>query len=202
MLRNLTLAESKLTSLENIDFPETLQSLNLISCDTLSQIDQIKNLPELCRLSLTACDKLSRVTMPGNPELLRWISLPENMTQQEFKTLCLNLPGIEVVEAIDCPGIKDLLPLQRLEQLRILALQLEQEQLSGLDSLTQLELLILSDDLFTNNSIWISELRASLPSTQVVPGSGLCLGSGWLLLLLPLILLFRMALHRKIRSGV
>jgi len=197
MLRNLTLAESKLTSLKNIEFPETLQSLNLISCDTLSHIDQIKNLHELCRLSLTACDKLTRVIMPEHPESLRWISFPESITQQEFETLCLAIPGVEVVEAIDCPGIEDLLPLQHLEQLRILALQLQQAQLSGLDSLKQLEVLILTDDIFRDNSIFINELRASLPSTQVVPGSGLCLGSGWLLLLLPMILLFRMAIRRK-----
>jgi hypothetical protein len=197
MLRNLTLAESKLTSLKNIEFPESLQSLNLISCDTLSHMDQIKNLPELYRLSLTACDKLTRVILPGNPESLRWISFPESITQQEFETLCPGLPGLEVVEAIDCPGIENLLPIQELEDLRILALQLEQEQLSGLNSLTQLELLILTDDLFMDNSYWINELRASLPATQVVPGSGLCLGSGWLLLLLPLILLFRMAIRRK-----
>ncbi len=197
MLRNLTLAESELSSLENIEFPETLQSLNLISCDTLYHIDQIKDLPKLCRLGLTACDKITRVTLPENPESLRWISLPESITHQEFERLCLGLPSVEVLEAIDCSGIEDLLPLQELEDLRILALQLDQEQLTGLDSLTQLELLILTDELFMDNSIWINELRASLPSTQVVPGSGLCLGSGWLLLLLPLIFLFRMATRRK-----
>jgi hypothetical protein len=141
------------------------------------------------------------MTLPANPESLRWISLPESITQQEFERLCLGLPAVEVVEVIDCPGIEDLLPLQQLEQLRILALQLEQEQLSGLDSLNQLELLILTDDLFMDNSYSISELRSSLPSTQVVPGSGLCLGSGWLLLLLPLIFLFRMAMRRKAQSG-
>jgi len=201
MLSNLTLAESKLSSLEYIDFPETLQSLNLISCDTLSHMDRIRNLPKLWRLSLTACNKIAPMTLPANPESLRWISLPENITHQEFEKLCLGLPGVEVVEAIHCEGIEDLLPLQQLEQLRILALQLEQEQLSGLDSLNQLELLILTDDLFIDNSYWISELRYSLPSTQVVPGSGLCLGSGWLLLLLPLILVLHTAMRRKTQSG-
>jgi hypothetical protein len=202
MLRNLTLAESALTSFENIEFPENLQSLNLISCDTLSHMDQIRNLPKLCRLGLTACKNLTHVTLPENPESMRWISFPESITQQEFERLCLDLPRVEVLEAIDCSGIEDLLPLQELEELRILALQLDQEQLSGLDSLTQLELLILTDDLFMDNSYWISELRSSLPSTQVVPASGLCLGSGWLLLLLPLILLFRIAMRRKVYSGV
>jgi len=197
MLRNLTLAESELTSFENIEFPENLQSLNLVSCDTMSHMDQIRDLPKLCRLGLTACDKITHLALPENPESIRWISLPENITQQEFEKLCLDLPLLEVLEAIDCPGIEDLQPLQKLEDLRILALQLEQEQLSGLDSLTQLELLILTDELFMDNSYFISELRASLPLTQVVPGSALCLGSGWLLLLLPLILVFRFAMRQK-----
>ena len=77
-------------------------------------------------------------------------------------------------------------------------LQLEKEQLGMLDSLEQLKLLILSSEVFDDNPEWVNELRASLPNTKIVPGSGLCLGSGWLLLLLPFILIFRHFFRRKI----
>jgi len=196
-LRNLTVAESDLTSLQAIEFPETLQSLNLIYCDTLVNIDQIAYLPKLCRLSLTACERVNNIGLLKDLESLRWISFPGNVSHLEFQELCSSLSQLEVAELLDCPEITDLLPLNQVQSLRVLALQLEEEQLTGLDSLKQLELLILTDELFNDNPDWIKDLRASLPQVQIVPGSGMCLGSGWLLLLLPLILLFRFRFRQK-----
>ena len=60
-----------------------------------------------------------------------------------------------------------------------------------LDSLEQLKLLVLTSEVFDDYPLFITELRTSLPDTRIVPGSGLCLGSGWLLLLIPFILAFR-----------
>ena len=196
-LNNLTLAESDLTSLQSIEFPESLQSLNLIFCDTLGNINKLEKLPNLRRLSLTACDRVKNVTMLQNLESLRWISFPNSLTQQEFEGLAESLSQLEVAELLECYEITDLLPLQQLEDLKVLTLQLDKEQLAGLDSLSQLEVLILQDELFMDNPEWIKELRAALPQAQIVPGSGMCLGSGWLLLLLPLILLFRFCFRQK-----
>jgi len=196
-LKNLTLEESYMTSLQNIEFPESLFSLSLIMCDTLSDIDQLQKLQELCRLNLTLCGNVNNMGMLRNLESLRWVSFPINITQQEFHELSGSLKQLEVVELNTCTEISDLSPLLQLEQLKTLALFLEKEQLVGLDSLKQLELLILTDELFDDNTEWIKELRASLPNTKIVPGSGMCLGSGWLLLLFPLILLFRLSFRRK-----
>ena len=98
---------------------------------------------------------------------------------------------MEGVALIDCWEIEDLAPLQHLPELKTLVLQLEKEQLSMLDSLEQLKLVILTSEVFEDNPEWVKELQVSLPNTTIVPGSGLCLGSGWLLLLLPFILIFR-----------
>jgi hypothetical protein len=196
-LKTLTLAESYPTSLKNIEFPESLFSLSLILCDTLGDIDQLEKLPKLRRLNLTLCDNLNNVGSLRNLESLRWVSFPVNITQQEFRELAGSLKQLEVVELTSCTEISDLSPLRQLEQLKILALLLEKEQLVGLDSLKQLELVILKEDLFEDNPEWIKELRASLPQSKIVPGSGACLGSGWLLLLLPLIILFRFTFRRK-----
>jgi hypothetical protein len=200
-LQNLTLAESNMSSLQNIELPESLHSLNLISCTDLENIDQILSLPKLCRLNLTACENLKNLDELQKLENLRWISFPANTSQVQFRNLTEKLKQLEVVELIGCTEIVDLNPLQSAAYLGILALDLEEEQLSGLDSLQQLDLLIVSDDLFNENSNYINNLRSSLPDTKVVPGSGLCLGSGWLLLLLPLIIAFRFILHRKVRSS-
>lgn len=197
-LQNLTLAESDLTTLQNIEFPESLLSLNLISCDTLVDIGQLIKLQKLNRLNLTDCDKVKNAGILHNLESLRWISFPANITHQEFSDLAGSLTQLEVAELIGCTEIIDLSPLRQLENLNILALHLQKEQLAGLDSLSQLEVLILTVELFKDNPDWIKELRASLPQCEIVPGSGICLGSGWLLLLLPLIVFFRYTFRRKV----
>jgi hypothetical protein len=191
-----------MSTLQGIEFPESLKSLNLIYCDTLLDISQLLDIPELQRLNLTASDGVNHAGIYQNLESLRWISLPGNLTQGEFDELCGSLEQIEMVEIYDCENIEDLLPLRKMDQLRILSLGLEQNQLRGLDSLDQLELLILTEELFDDNTIWISELKSSLPGTKIVPGSGLCLGSGWLLLLLPLILFSYFTFRRKTSPGV
>ncbi len=197
-LQNLTLAESDLSSLQNIEFPEGIHSLNLINCTSLSSIDQILLLPKLCRLNLTGAENVNQVEMLQGLTPLRWISLPANTTQKEFQELTKHLTQLEVVELIGCTEISDLHPLQALENLSILALNLDKEQLAGLESLNQLHMLIVTDKLFNDNPEYIKDLRSSLPNSNIVPGSGLCLGSAWLLLLLPLILLFRFTLRRKV----
>lgn len=201
-LQNLTLAESYLISLDNIEFPESLYSLNLISCTNLENLDQIQNLPKLCRLNLSGSENVKLTDKLKELESLRWMGFPLHISQKEFQDLTQELNHLEVAEIIGCSAIVDLFPLQALEKLHILTLDLEEEQLNGLDSLQQLDLLIVSEDLFDDNPNYISDLRSSLTDTKVVPGSGLCLGSGWLLLLLPLILTFRFVLRRKDPSSV
>ncbi len=80
-----------------------------------------------------------------------------------------------------------------MSDLRVLKLDLPGEALIDLEALGQLELIVLQSDLFEKEPGWIDDLKTKLPNTRVVPGSGLCLGSGWLLLLLPFILISRYA---------
>ena len=99
--------------------------------------------------------------------------------------------------SIDCENIGNLSPLETAANLRILTLQLEYEQLGGLDLLNQLELIVVGSEVFEDNPEWIKELRSQLPNSKIVPGSGICLGSGWLLLLIPCILVFRYIFRPK-----
>jgi hypothetical protein len=129
---------------------------------------------------------------------LYWLSFPANISHHEFTGLTEHLTQLEVVELIDCWEINDLDPLLKLPKLQTLVLQLEKEQLTMIDSLVQLKLLILTNEIFDDNPEWVKELSSSLPNTTIVPGSGLCLGSGWLILLIPFILLFRYLFRQKV----
>jgi Leucine-rich repeat (LRR) protein len=197
-LQSLTIAESDITTLSSIEFPESLRKLHLVSCDTLSDISSLGELQNLKHLSLTECARTQDLEVLLELESLQWLSFPPNISQQELGKLTEGLTQLKVVELIDCSEIKDLSPLQALPELSILVLHLEKEQLGMLASLEQLQLLILSNEVFEDNPEWIKELRVSLPNTTIVPGSGLCLGSGWLLLLLPFILIFRHFFRHKV----
>jgi len=186
-----------MTKLSDIMFPASLRHLFIINCDTLSDIIAIAELSGLRRLGLTGC---GRVEDPGGLKdlgSLTWLSLPPNISQAEFREITGGMKKLQVAELIDCSGIENLAPLQSLSKLRILVLKLEKEQLSMIDSLNQLKMIILAKELFETDPQWITELRSALPGCKIVPGSGICLGSGWLLLLLPLTLLFRLLFLQK-----
>jgi len=196
-LKSLTIAESPLTSLSFVELPASLQHLYLIACDTLSEIDGLLELQGLRSLGLTQCRRIENPGLIKQLESLQRISLPPGISQEEFRELSGNLNELEVIELIDCNEIQDLSPLKELPDLHILLLQLEPHQLSGLEVLNQLKLVILTSEVFNDNPHLINELRISLPDTEIVPGSGICLGSGWILLLLPFILLFRYLFRPK-----
>jgi len=196
-LQNLTIAESELTTLSGIEFPSSLRKLHMVSCDTLSDISSLGDVHRLQRLGLTLCNKVEKIDLLKEMNSLHWLSFPANISHQEFSELTEGLTQLEVVELIACTEIKNLEPLLKLTELQTLVVQLEQEQLGLIDSLDQLKLLILTNEIFDDNPEWVKDLSASLPNTTIVPGSGLCLGSGWLILLLPFILLFRYLFRRK-----
>jgi len=196
-LRSLTIAESGLASLSEIEFPESLRDLHLVSCDTLSDINGLSGLPDLNRLGISLCPHVHAVDQLYEINKLQSLSLSPNISQNEFRKLTEHFRQLEVLELIACTEIENLAPLQALPELHTLVLQLEMEQLSMLDSLKQLKTIILANEVIEDNPEWIKELRLKLPATTIVPGSGLCLGSGWLLLLLPLVLLFRFFFRTK-----
>lgn len=196
-LNSLTIAESSLTSLSSLELPKSLQHLYLPACDELRYIQALLEITKLKSLSLTQCMQITDFQFLNEIEGLHHLSLPPGITQQEFQQLMERQPQLEVLELIDCEGIQDISPLQTVPELRILLLQLEHEQLAGLDLLKQLELIVLESDVFQDNPQWIKQLRSQLPNSRIVPGSGICLGSGWLMLLLPCVLIFRYLFRHK-----
>jgi len=75
----------------------------------------------------------------------------------------------------------------------------------GLDStlhhLDHLRYLSLSD-IFLKDSVNVAKVKRALPNTIITPNSGVCLGSGWLLLIIPLAGLWFYFLKPKKNIGV
>jgi hypothetical protein len=74
----------------------------------------------------------------------------------------------------------------------------------GLDStlynFDQLHYLSLSKE-FLKDSTNVIKLQRELPNTIIVPNSGACLGSGWLLLIIPLAVIWFYFLRSKIHGN-
>jgi hypothetical protein len=92
-----------------------------------------------------------------------------------------------VLELVSCDSIKDLSPLEDYSGLKALTLDFDVQDLKPLYQLTGLELIVLSEDFF-EDSLAITEIQQAMPDTRIVAGGGFCLGSGWILLLVPAII--------------
>jgi len=184
-LHTLTLSECGIRDFSNIEFPPSLLRLQLIDCDALSNLDGIMNLQGLKGISFTDCESVEGILKIRDLASLKWLAFPENVSQSEFESLLASLSSLEIVELFNCSGIETISPLTDLPDLNILIVELPKENLADLGALKELELLIISSSLFDEDPQWIQNIKTSLPNTMVVPGGGLCLGSGWILFLLP-----------------
>jgi len=190
-LHTLTLAECEMTDFSCLEFPSSLRRQHVIDCDTLSRINGIQKLKGLKGISFSGSPHIQDIVQLTSLPKLKWLGFPENISQVEFETLLATLNKLEALELLACQDIESISPLKDLNKLKILLVDLPREKLQDLEALQDLDLLILASEHFDENPQWIGQLRANLPNTRIVPGSGLCLGSGWILLLLPLVLLSR-----------
>jgi hypothetical protein len=100
------------------------------------------------------------------------------------------------MEIMDNDIIRNLQPVLTLRKLLGLTITDTLTDFAAVKSLKNLKYLSLPDK-FLNDTIRKTELQKSLPDTRIVSNKGVCLGSGWLLLLIPLILVFKIFAREK-----
>lgn len=149
-------------------------------------------------LNLSAfSDRLSSLVLMGtwnhvdsltNFKKLRWLGLPENTSQRQFNNIVNTLPAVEILEMEGSDLVTDYKSLLPHSNLRGLVVT---DSLTDLETLMNLkQLRYLSVEKTGRDSNIITTLSKALPGCVVVPNSGACLGSGWLMLVLPLAFLF------------
>jgi hypothetical protein len=67
---------------------------------------------------------------------------------------------------------------------------------ASIKSLKSLKYLSLPDKML-KDTLLKADLKRSLPGTIIVANHGFCLGTGWLLLIIPLLLVFRILSRKK-----
>ena len=194
-LNSLTFGYCELTDLSNFEFPPSLTRLHFIECDLPAEISELMNIRKLKSLSLAGCDVTIDSAFRTKLSNLQYLALPAEISQEDFNQLIQKQSSLEVLEIHGSDSISDLSILTDLTQLKALTIDLPDIDFTQLYDLNDLELLILNSDIFDDDSVQIEKLKAALPETNIYPGGGFCLGSGWLLLMIPFILLMRYAIN-------
>jgi hypothetical protein len=162
--------------------------LNLIYCETLKEIGSVADLPRIACLGLTGCQNIMDIPAILQMPPLTRLSIPGNTSQRELADIISRHNALQVLELISCDSITDLSPLEDYTGLKALTLDFNVPDLKPVYQLTGLELLVLAEDFF-EDSLAITEIQQAMPDTRIVAGGGFCLGSGWILLLVPAIII-------------
>jgi hypothetical protein len=195
---HLTLARSRDLS-ELGDLPSGLEELSICSAKGTVELRSLAKLTHLRMLSLAGCEATGALAELDVLRQLQWVALPPNITQQQFAAFIAAHRSLRLLELVGCEGVTDLRPLHELRELEGLVLAAKGKSASALlaspqnvgvlRSLKSLRFVGLPVDAFKESPGQIAEIRNALPDALVVPTKPFCLGSGWILLLLPVVML-------------
>jgi hypothetical protein len=174
---------------------ENLKELVVSGSDAITNFDLINDHKKLEVLSLVG-EKLvydpALIRLPS----VRWMTFSSNVTQEKFNSFVGTHPDLEVIELISNDTIRSLQALSGLSKLYGLTVTDTVTDIASVKTLRNLKYLSLPDDFLDDTAIK-AELQKSLPDTRIVANEGFCLGSGWLLLLIPLVLIIRFFNNQK-----
>lgn len=145
---------------------------------------------------LIASGKFNGIERLAALKRLKWLGLPDNINQQEFNLLTGKLQKLQVMEISGNKQLTDLSTLRGLPDLRGLIFIDTVTDKKTITLLNKLRYLSLPEDS-QEDSLFLNEMRKALPGTIVVANSGACLGSGWLLLLVPISLISVVFFYKK-----
>ena len=192
---------------ENLD----LESLTIIAHEELSidwtSLDNLKNLkhlyiesdsiflndiykyhPQLKSLHLGFGKEGNSFSDVFKKNKLKWLSLntmDSLFLEQKPKVFQDSFPDLEYLEFLNNDTLLDYRDFKNIKKLKYLVVNGEVGLDSTLHHLDHLDYLSLPYD-FLKDSVNLVKVKKALPNTIITPNSGVCLGSGWLLLLIPL----------------
>ncbi len=193
-LRALLVSDKDLKDLSALAPLTGLEELSVLG-ESVTDVSAVAKLSHLHVLSLAGCPKVADVSsLKGLP--LTWLSLPPGVTQEGFNALIADHPGLEGVEVVAAgkekfKNLRSIEPLKNLHSLRFLVLTSfdgEPKAVEDLKQMKGLRMLVLSEGMYApEKAADRQDLQKALPNTVITEGAGICLGSGWILALVPLV---------------
>ncbi|MFO8012563.1 MAG: hypothetical protein R6X20_04565 [Phycisphaerae bacterium] len=192
-LRTLIVFGAKMKDLGPVGTQPNLEELVVALSESLADLGRLTEMPGLRALVLTNCKAVKDLSALASLRNLQWLGLPPATTQEEFARICTDHPGLVVLQADTCKRVSDLSPVKGLRRLQVLTVS-SPALLGPLTEPTPLRLLGLgpmdddgdgvpaAEKRLTETLVQVMEANPDLAVVQVSP---LCLGSGWILLLVP-----------------
>ncbi|MFC2111558.1 hypothetical protein ACFLQ5_03820 [Bacteroidota bacterium] len=190
-IEKVVLAEGNSSALSMIKNLKNLKSLSIVTDSKVLNLENLNTCKQLevLNLVLGKVEKIENIEVLNELSSLRWLTLPAAITQDEFNSIINNHKDLEVLEMLGCKKVNNLKAITNLESLYGLVITDALYDKVTPKLLNQLRFLSLPKETF-NDTTYVASLKKSLPECTIVPNDGFCLGSGWLFLLFPLIILF------------
>ena len=173
-------------ALSGYDFLYKLKKLNslmVLNTDTTINLNFVKNLKSLTRLSIMV-DHVSNWDVLAEGSHMKWLALSGDISQNEFNTVMGANPKLEVVEIVECDSINSLAALSGLKSLKALTVSDTLRDLQTPLTLNQLEYISIPESSM-QDSVYVSKLKEAIPNGMIVPNDGFCMGSGWFIFFIP-----------------
>jgi hypothetical protein len=198
-LRSVVLMLAQVGNLDGLGIQPSLEDLTIFMCEGEEEsgaldISVLRKHPRLEMVSFRACP-VKDLSALAALEDLTWLGLPWGATQEQLESVVRTHPDLTVLEIIDSDesGISDLTPLQDLTKLEglLIGTKAPVDPLFEMDHLEYLAVVVGSDVVPSFNQETFTRLKAELPETVVtrVDPVQFCLGSGFILLLVPMVVL-------------
>ena len=207
-LKSIIVVILEMEDLNSLGDQPHLEELTLFGCDLaedsatldLSALARHPKLETLCLRFCPAADLSALELLPH----LNWLALPLSTTQEQLEQVVRTHPDLSVLELIEPEGISDLTPLTELRNLKALLVgsTAPPDPLFSLDNLEYLAVVVENDEAPSFGEDVLPILQAELPGAVVTRVDPLefCLGSGFILLLIPMVGVAWWMIRRKRRS--
>jgi hypothetical protein len=192
-LKSLTIIESGIRNISSLSNLTNLTELNILDCDSLSSINSIDKLSRLQRLSLINCGNLKDIDILDKLNSIKWISFHPDVTEKELDDFIEHHRNVEAVELISCSNINDISSFNKLKKLDCFTYFDTDIDLNSVYDLKGLKYLSLPDSIYSD-VLNIDQIQKKNPNCVIVPNAGFCLGSGWLLLIIPALVISKLLL--------
>lgn len=196
-IKNLSIINSKISNLEPVKNIINLEKLTISVCEEFGDAAGISGFKNLKALDFSYCNNIANLDEILKLKKLKYLSLPE-VDQQFFNMIPDSMNNLTILELIGSKEIKDLSGLKKLKNLNSFIYLNDGNDYKNLYELKNLKYLFVSNDFAANNPALFEELKKALDKTEIFTVSGICLGAGYIILILIGLAVLTLFLYLKV----